>query len=160
MARSIVDWESVEREYRAGIRSLRDIGGEFGCTEGAIRKKAKEKDWSRDLSAKISAKAEVVLKPKQDLMDAQGFVYVLYLSDSSGDEFYKIGLSANFPARLATHQCSSPFDVCVACAYYVGNMRSEERYLHSRFQNNRVRGEWFKLSSSDLDEISARARLV
>lgn len=65
MARSIVDWESVEREYRAGIRSLRDIGGEFGCTEGAIRKKAKEKDWSRDLSAKISAKAESLVRKSE-----------------------------------------------------------------------------------------------
>lgn len=57
-----VDWEAVEREYRAGVRSLRDIASEFGCTEGAIRKKAKEKSWERDLSAKIAAKADALVR--------------------------------------------------------------------------------------------------
>lgn len=53
-----VDWESVEREYRAGIRSLADIGAQFGVSAPGILKKAKAKGWERDLSAKIRAKAE------------------------------------------------------------------------------------------------------
>lgn len=53
-----VDWFIVEKEYRAGIRSLRDIAADAGITEGAIRKRAKKDDWSRDLQAKIQAKAE------------------------------------------------------------------------------------------------------
>ena len=63
--RPSVDWEAVEREYRAGVRSLRDIASEFGCTEGAIRKKAKEKGWERDLSAKITAKAEALVRKQE-----------------------------------------------------------------------------------------------
>lgn len=57
-----IDWEGVEREYRAGIRTLRDIAEEYGCTEGAIRKKAKGEDWERDLSAKVAAKAESIVR--------------------------------------------------------------------------------------------------
>lgn len=57
-----VDWESVEREYRAGVRSLRDIGTEYGCSEGAIRKRAKSQEWERDLSAKVAAKAEALVR--------------------------------------------------------------------------------------------------
>ena len=60
-----VDWEAVEREYRAGIRSLRDIAAEYGCTEGAIRKKAKSEAWERDLSAKIAAKAEALVRKQE-----------------------------------------------------------------------------------------------
>lgn len=52
-----VDWESVEREYRAGIRSVRDIGSEFGCSHTAIQKRATRDGWTRDLSGKIRAKA-------------------------------------------------------------------------------------------------------
>lgn len=63
--RPAVDWEAVEREYRAGIRSLRDIGSEFGCTEGAIRKKAKAEEWERDLSAKVAAKAEALVRKSE-----------------------------------------------------------------------------------------------
>lgn len=55
MARKAVDWEAVEREYRAGIRSLRDIGDEFGCSHAAVRKRAEKEGWARDLSARIQA---------------------------------------------------------------------------------------------------------
>ena len=63
--RPAVDWEAVEREYRAGIRSLRDIATEYGCTEGAIRKKAKAQEWERDLSAKVVAKAEALVRKQE-----------------------------------------------------------------------------------------------
>jgi hypothetical protein len=56
--RKKIDWESVAKHYRAGIRSLRDIGGEFGISEGAIRKRAKKEGWPRDLSEQIKAKAD------------------------------------------------------------------------------------------------------
>ena len=58
MARKAVDWESVEREYRAGIRSLKDIGAEFGVSDAGILKRAKKEEWQRDLTERIRAKAE------------------------------------------------------------------------------------------------------
>lgn len=57
-----VDWESVEREYRIGARSLRDIAAEFGCAESAIRKRAGKESWSRDIAAKVKQKAEDLVR--------------------------------------------------------------------------------------------------
>ena len=57
ITKRVIDWESIEKEYRAGIRALRDIASEFGVTEGAIRKKELKEDWIRDLSTKIKIKA-------------------------------------------------------------------------------------------------------
>lgn len=56
------DWIGIEQQYRAGVRSLRDIGAEFGITEGAIRKKARKEDWVRDLSEKIKFKAQELVR--------------------------------------------------------------------------------------------------
>lgn len=58
MTRKVIDWEAVEIQYRAGIRSLKDIGGEFGVSDAAIIKRAKRDSWVRDLKAKIHARAE------------------------------------------------------------------------------------------------------
>ncbi|MEG0939711.1 MAG: hypothetical protein RSE32_13595 [Comamonas sp.] len=58
MTRKVIDWEAVEYQYRAGIRSLKDIGGEFGVSDAAIIKRAKRDGWTRDLQAKIQAKAD------------------------------------------------------------------------------------------------------
>lgn len=58
MTRKVIDWDAVELQYRAGIRSLKDIGREFNVSDAAIIKRAKRDGWSRDLRAKIQAKAE------------------------------------------------------------------------------------------------------
>ena len=52
------DWEAVELDYRAGIRSLREMGAAHGVSHVAISKRAKAHEWERDLSAKIKAKAD------------------------------------------------------------------------------------------------------
>ena len=52
------DWNAIEPHYRAGIRSLKDIGKEFDVSDAGIIKHAKKMEWTRDLAAKIKAKAE------------------------------------------------------------------------------------------------------
>lgn len=51
--RKQLDWERIGIEYRAGKLSLREIASTHGCSEGAIRKRAKRDGWQRDLAAKI-----------------------------------------------------------------------------------------------------------
>ena len=53
-----IEWDLIEPHYRAGIRSLKDIGKEFEVSDAAIVKHAKKVGWVRDLKAKIKAKAE------------------------------------------------------------------------------------------------------
>ena len=158
--RKAIDWESVEMQYRAGIRSLRDIGAEFGVSDVAIIKRAKRDEWTRDLSHRGIRSQEPVRLVKADEMSKAGFVYVIYMEDSAKERFYKIGMASSFTARFSTHQCASPFDLCVACAYFVGNMRAEESYLHTEFADSRIRGEWFRLSDDDLELIAKRSKLV
>lgn len=55
-------WAKIEADYRAGIKSLRQIGSDHGVTEGAIRKRAKKEDWERDLAEKIRAKADALVR--------------------------------------------------------------------------------------------------
>lgn len=59
--RKSVDWEAVERDYRAGVLSLREIATRHGCSHVAISKRAKAHDWVRDLNAKIQAKADALV---------------------------------------------------------------------------------------------------
>lgn len=61
-AKATIDWERIEIEYRAGVLSLREIAGPNGVTEGAIRKRAKRDGWERDLSEKIHAKADALVR--------------------------------------------------------------------------------------------------
>lgn len=55
------DWEAIERDYRAGLLSIREIASTQGITHGAINKRAKRDGWERDLKAKIQAKADALV---------------------------------------------------------------------------------------------------
>lgn len=55
------DWEAIELQYRAGIKTSRVIGEEFGVSHTMVNRKAKELGWTRDLSAKIQAKADAMV---------------------------------------------------------------------------------------------------
>lgn len=57
-SKSAPDWERIELDYRAGIKTLRQIADENGVSHPAITKRAKRDGWSRDLGAKIQAKAD------------------------------------------------------------------------------------------------------
>jgi hypothetical protein len=53
--RKFIDWEAIEREYRAGTISLRAIATAYDITEGAIRKRAIRDEWVRALADKVRA---------------------------------------------------------------------------------------------------------
>lgn len=53
-----VDWEAVERDYRAGVMSFAEMGKAHGVSKGRISQVATKRGWEQDLSAKIKAKAE------------------------------------------------------------------------------------------------------
>ena len=55
------DWECIELDYRAGIKTLRQIADEHGISHTLVARKAKQQDWVRDLSAKINAKADAIV---------------------------------------------------------------------------------------------------
>ncbi|MCA9368289.1 hypothetical protein KC887_08630 [Candidatus Kaiserbacteria bacterium] len=59
--RKDIDWESVERQYRAGILTLRQIAEQHGVSHTAVSKKAREHGWEQDLTAKIAEKAKAML---------------------------------------------------------------------------------------------------
>lgn len=56
--RERVDWDALQPHYEAGIRTLKALGEEFGCSNAAIVQHAKRRGWSRCLKGKIQAKAD------------------------------------------------------------------------------------------------------
>lgn len=58
---SKTDWEAIERAYRAGGLSIREIAKANGVSDTAIRKKATACGWERDLTARVNEKARIAL---------------------------------------------------------------------------------------------------
>lgn len=63
-SKPLADWCVIELDYRAGIKTLRQIAGEHGITHGAINNRAKAEGWSRDLSARIDSRVQAKLSKR------------------------------------------------------------------------------------------------
>jgi transposase-like protein len=63
-----LDWETIEREYRAGQLSVHEIARQHGCSHVVILKWAKRRGWIRDLSGKV--RREVSTRLVTDLVTA------------------------------------------------------------------------------------------
>ncbi|WP_323994715.1 hypothetical protein [Aeromonas hydrophila] len=65
MQKKEVDWEAIEGAYRAGLLSLREMSQEYGVSHVAIKKRADKEGWTRDLTAKIKAKADALVNSRE-----------------------------------------------------------------------------------------------
>lgn len=63
--RKQVDWEGVERDYSAGLLTLREIAAKYGTKESSVRYKANHFGWTRDLTEKITQKANQELRKEE-----------------------------------------------------------------------------------------------
>ena len=59
--RSNCDWDAMEPEWRAGIKTVLQLSQEYGVSRAAILKHWKTRGVDRDLTAKIHAKAEALV---------------------------------------------------------------------------------------------------
>lgn len=50
-----VDWDAVERDYRTGSFTLRELAAKYGGSHQAIAKQAKVKGWTQDLTKAVRA---------------------------------------------------------------------------------------------------------
>ena len=57
----VINWEKIELDYRAGVKTLREIADEHNVSHVAITKRANRDEWTRDLTARIRAKTEALL---------------------------------------------------------------------------------------------------
>jgi prophage antirepressor-like protein len=83
----------------------------------------------------------------------KGLVYVVTNSLYQQNDLYKIGYTYRMDERLDDLNNASAFDFTVEYTHPTEECRRLERLLHSKFSNKRVRREFFKLTTEDLDDL-------
>lgn len=73
------DWEAVERDYRTGKYSSRELAAMHGCSHTQVTRRAKAGKWERDLRGVIRQAAsvavirqEVANRQRQSVIDSEG----------------------------------------------------------------------------------------
>ena len=58
---SLVNWLQIERQYKSGVLSIREIAREHNVPESNVRLKAKENGWRRDLTKEVQQRTRAKL---------------------------------------------------------------------------------------------------
>lgn len=76
-----------------------------------------------------------------------GFIYVIRLV---GTDLYKVGLSKNPTNRIKTFSVEFPIETRCIALLESDNMNCAEYYAHALLMKHHVKGEWFRMSKTDL----------
>lgn len=63
--KKIIDWEAIEREFRAGQLSVVEIGRQHGVSHTAINKRAARSKWKRDLADRVRTEVSARLAAEE-----------------------------------------------------------------------------------------------
>ena len=89
---------------------------------------------------------DLTLLPQQEI----GYVYLL-----KAGEFYKIGKSKQYEKRIAEIKLQLPFEVTEVHKIKTNNIDALELHWHRYFRKMRRNGEWFELSTKDIEEFTS-----
>jgi hypothetical protein len=88
----------------------------------------------------------------------------VYLIESYNTQFYKIGISKNDPhKRLKQLATANADELRLITTYESEYYRKLEKWLHRKFSQYRLEGEWFKLPDDDIigfNEICVEAESI
>lgn len=103
----------------------------------------RENDWQSSVRAEKNKKEMAAV----DINQSDGFIYLMR---NKRNGLTKIGYSKTPKHRESTLQSQEPE---IEMIHSVKGTFSEEKAIHKNYAAARVRGEWFKLSETEIDEI-------
>ncbi|MCT8861643.1 GIY-YIG nuclease family protein [Shewanella xiamenensis] len=86
-----------------------------------------------------------------DTAKGEGYVYLLKFGDD-----YKIGNSKNVGRRFSEIKTQMPTDGEIVHSIKTGDPEGIESYWHKYFEQKRTKGEWFRLTASDVRYFKKR----
>lgn len=67
---------------------------------------------------------------------------------------FKIGVTGDIQARIKTIQTTSPGELQLICYFETDDAYELEKELHQKFEKKRIQGEWFELTTEDLNYLT------
>ena len=89
-----VDWAEIERDYRAGTMSIRELAAWYGISDTAIRKRAKRDGWAR-----AETKASSQREPDREPEPAKVYVGTVLTPENTTPEAI-VGRGRNLVMRM------------------------------------------------------------
>lgn len=147
--------ESLQDSLRTTTNTLESLESQLRKVNELDRKIKQNEELLREIEVGKTRLAEERAELHQlRIQTAYGFVYLIHNATQST---YKIGKSKDPVKRLSQLRTSSPDEIAIVCTIETSDMDRLEGELHQHFADKHIRGEWFRLTPSDVEYIKDRA---
>ncbi|MCC8378639.1 hypothetical protein [Xenorhabdus sp. PB30.3] len=135
------DWEAIESAYRAGLLSLREIASQHGISEGAIRKRAKRDEWTRDLAAKVKSRSDDMVRKEEVRNQVRNEITLSerVLIEASAEVITKVRMEHRGDIRRAREIANALFDELGAECADIDALRQLGQLMQEPDDNGRDR---------------------
>jgi hypothetical protein len=132
-----------------GQKTISQHFGTLSAAPGRLAEWAKAKEDYRDIASML----ETVVRPQPETNSPskEGLVYLI----RSGAH-YKIGRSDQLERRVKEIRIALPDAATLVHSIRTDDPEGIEAYWHRRFADRRANGEWFKLTSADVNAFKRR----
>jgi len=98
---------------------------------------------------------DMLVRPKRKSNKVSGFVYLI----KSPTGHYKIGKARDVDNRISLFSVKLPFEIELLHTIPCEDYTTAELWLHEQYSDKRVNGEWFSLTSEDVETIKGITKL-
>ena len=150
VAHNFIKWQLVNDE--GVVLCERDF-----CGKNNLSSEFERKVFQDYVSMYLSLYDDIKIDEEEELEEekTKSSICYVYLMIDTTNNFHKIGISNNPRYREHTLQSDKPTIELLCAKEYPSRIIAEsiESALHKTYSSKRIRGEWFNLSPSDIEEI-------
>lgn len=86
-------------------------------------------------------------------LESAGYIYILHFQEYPDQ--YKVGLARDIKARMKAYRTENPpaLHLVVDAVYRTPDCAALERLCKIRLEARRIRGEWFSMTSDEVDDL-------
>lgn len=97
------------------------------------------------------SRAIIELEETLELRNKIGVVY--FIHEDGDPQFFKIGYTYDLPSRISTLQTGNRRKLVCYKHVYCKYAKELETYLHGLYDNQKISGEWFQISTDNIDQV-------
>lgn len=138
----IVKFE-VEEEKFPNLEILKELGGVI-YSEDVPR--------IINFNGKVYVEGHLTYKTAYEEIENKTGVYIIRFQNTDN---YKIGITKNLKTRISQFSTGNPDNIIIEYFIATEHYKSLEKHFHSIFKNNRMKGEWFKFTQKEFQELES-----
>lgn len=141
--KEIINKYDIYEENFANLEILKELGGVVY---------SEEVPRIVNINGKVYVEGHLTYEIAYDEIENKTGVYIIRFQNTDN---YKIGITKNLKTRISQFSTGNPDNIIIEYFIATKHYKSLEKHFHSIFKKYRMKGEWFKFTQQEFEEVES-----